>query len=71
MPAGRPRGSKSNPNRKPMVFKQRELERALKAAKRQNMSIAAAEVDPVTGRIKIVFGQPTLSDAAAQNAWDQ
>jgi hypothetical protein len=72
MPAvGRPKGSKSNPNRKPMRFKQRELERAVKPIQRRKLPIAAAEVDPVTGKIKITIGQPASSDAAVQNSWDE
>ncbi len=66
----RPKGSKSNPNRKPMAFKQRELERALKAAKRQNFSISSYTVDPHTGLITVKIGEPT-SVVGEKNAWDE
>jgi hypothetical protein len=66
----RPKGSKTNPNRKPMAFKQRELERAVKAIQRRKLPITAAEIDPHTGRIKISIGAPS-SDSAVENVWDE
>lgn len=68
--SGRPRGSKTNPNRKKMPFKQSEVERAIKGVQARNLPIAAVRVDPHTGKIDIAIGQPS-SAAAAANAWDE
>jgi tmRNA-binding protein len=64
----RPKGAKSNPNRHRLRFEQREIERAIKAVQRRELPIAAAEVDPKTGKIKITIGTP--SAGAVENSWD-
>lgn len=67
----RPKGSKTNPNRKRMPFKQSEVERAIKGVQAKKLPISAVEVDPHTGKIKISIGMPSSSEAVAQNAWDE
>jgi hypothetical protein len=61
--------------RRPLVFRQADLQRALRAAKAAGIAIERIEIDPASGRIVIVtkgdnpaeFGNP-LDDWLAKNA---
>jgi hypothetical protein len=70
-PKGRPKGSKSNPNRKPLPFKQNWIERAIRGVEAGGLSVHSVEIDPQTGKITI---GTALSDAMADpktNPWDK
>jgi hypothetical protein len=69
----RPLGSKTDPNRKRMPFKQSEVERAIKAVEARKLPISAVEINPTTGAILISIGTPSPGgDGDSQkNSWDE
>ena len=69
-PPGRPRGSKTNPLiRRHLKFKQSEIERGIRAANSEGMSITQIDIEPTTGRITLTAGPPIIQndDDAAEN----
>jgi hypothetical protein len=50
----RPKGSKTNPNRKRLPFKQSEIERAIRGARAQGLNVGRIEIEPRSGKISIV-----------------
>jgi hypothetical protein len=75
---GRPKGSKNNPDRKRLPFKQSEIERVGRAAQSMGLTTTAWKVHPQTGEITFFFKSPTGSDAvtadlnkAEANPWDK
>jgi hypothetical protein len=68
----RPKGSKTNPHRKRLPFKQSEIERGIRAVEAMGLQVHSVELDPHTGKIHI--GTSPTSDAvslAKANPWDQ
>jgi hypothetical protein len=55
-------------SRRPSVFTQTDIERALKGAVRAGLKVARAEIDP-NGKIVLTFTDGKI--AAAVNEWDQ
>jgi len=51
-----------SPNNKPQKFRQRDLERAIRAARSMGVPIGAVTVDPHTGKITITTGNPNDSN---------
>ena len=66
----RPKGSKNNPNRRQLPFRQSEIERAMRAAKAQGLSVGRIDINPRTGVISVFPGQSTDTDAI-KNTWDE
>jgi hypothetical protein len=64
-------GSKNNPNRKPLPFRQREVARAIKSVRSCGLPITAVDIDPRTGKITVVTGSPTTGDDSKSNPWDK
>jgi hypothetical protein len=46
------------------VFKDRDVQRVIKAARSAGLNPAAVEVDVTTGRIKVIGGSPATDKAA-------
>jgi hypothetical protein len=44
----------------PQTFKGRDLTRAIKATLAAGVSVARAEIEPRTGKIVVVFGDPKI-----------
>jgi hypothetical protein len=65
----RPLGSKNNPARKPLPFRQREIARAVRAVQNSGLPISGVVIDPRTGRIAITTGSPTGD--SSNNPWDE
>jgi hypothetical protein len=69
----RPKGSKSNPNRKPLPFKQTDIERAIKGVEARRLPIHRIEIDPNTGKITIgtsPTGDVETVDLNQANPWE-
>src|SRR5262245_6823770 len=59
------------PNNKPLPFKQRDLERCIRAARSMGIAIGKIEVDPHSGKIAITAGTSNENESTAQpNEWD-
>ena len=54
------------PNNKPLIFKQSDVERCIRAARSMGVPIGKIEVDPHTGKIAITPGTPDNN----RNEWD-
>ena len=67
---GRPKGAKSDPNRKPLQFKQTEVQRAIRGVQAQGLPVHRVDVDPRSGLISIMAGPAIQNDDAAEKAWD-
>ena len=52
------------------TFRQSDLTRALNAIQKQGLNVKSLEIDPLTGRIKIVVAGGEL-DADSSNEWDK
>ena len=52
-------------------FHERELARALRAAKKSGTPIDRVEVDPATGRISVVIAKPSEVPTPTASAWDE
>jgi hypothetical protein len=65
----RPEGSKNNPNRRPMPFKQSEVARVVRAVESRGLNVRRVDVEPRTGKISILTGSD--KDAASDNPWDE
>jgi hypothetical protein len=39
------------------IFRQRDVTRAIKAAKHAGMDVASCEIDPATGKIEVFFAE--------------
>jgi hypothetical protein len=65
----RPLGSKNNPNRKPLPFRQREVSRAIRSVQATGLPISGVDIDPRSGKISITTGSPT--SAGNSNPWDE
>ena len=50
-------------------FNQREVVRALKAARLAGENVDRVEIDPASGKISLVLGKP--ADASSNNSWDE
>jgi hypothetical protein len=69
---GRPKGSKSNPNRTPIRFKQSEIERAIKSVRSMGLQITSVVINPTTGEITVTSGaSPPLTGDGKTNPWDE
>lgn len=68
---GRPKGSKNNPDRKFLLFRQSELERSIRAMKAQGLTVGRIEIDPRSGKFVIVPGVPSPADPGKKNPWDE
>jgi len=57
----------------PQAFKGRDLTRAIKATIAAGVSVARAEIEPRTGKIVVVFGDPKTNGGAVSNGnpWDE
>lgn len=67
---GRPKGSKTNPFKTPLPFKQSEIERAIRSVQARDLPIHHIEIDPVTRRISI-FTVSAASVGGEKNPWDE
>jgi hypothetical protein len=57
---------------KSTVFRQIDITRALRAAKREGFEAKSLEIDPLTGKLKIGFGgDGTASNGDTPNEWDK
>jgi hypothetical protein len=60
--------------RAPCTFKQRDLTKALKAAAAAGLHVTGYKVDPQSGKIEVVTGNPEAQDSGAsggvRNEWD-
>ncbi len=67
----RPRGSKTNPNRTRLPFKQSEIERAIRGVRSMGLPIDRVEIYPTCG--KILIGTSPAGDAvnSKTNPWDE
>jgi hypothetical protein len=54
----------------PHTFKRRDFTRAIKAALDAGVQVARAEIDPHTGKIILVFGDPKNSETAEPGGWE-
>jgi len=51
-------------------FRQREISRALRAAREADAEVDRVEIDPVSGKIAVILAKPTTQEnAAAAKAW--
>jgi hypothetical protein len=52
-------------------FRQREISRALRAAREADTEVDRVEIDPVTGKISVILAKPEAmpESAAAAKAW--
>jgi len=70
----RPKGSKSNPNRKPLPFKRSEIERGFKGVRASGLTPTAIKFRSRTGDEFTIYTSPT-GDAAtidlAEAQWDE
>jgi hypothetical protein len=59
-------------SRTPSTFKQADLTKALRAAVAAGLSVAGFKIDPQTGKIEVVIGEPEAQDSnrAGSNEWD-
>jgi len=55
---------RSRPPRGPGRFTEREVARALRAARRAGGVVDRVEVDPASGRIAVILAKPKEADAA-------
>jgi hypothetical protein len=51
------------------LFTQADVTRAIRGAQKAKMEIAAAEIDPRTGAIRILFKLPEASQGGALDQW--
>lgn len=51
----------------PLKFKQRDIERAVRACRASGIDPVAVEVDPHSGRIKVVGGGKTVSTTSGSD----
>jgi hypothetical protein len=60
--------------RTPSPFRQSDLTKALKAAAAASLHVAGYKIDPQTGKIEVVIGNPEAQDSSAPdregNEWD-
>ena len=61
--------------RAPSLIRQRDLTKALKAAAAAGLHVVGYKVDPQTGKIEVVTGNPQAQDSSAPareggNEWD-
>jgi hypothetical protein len=69
---GRPKGSKTSPNHKPLPFKLSELQRSIKGVQSMGLTVGRVEIDPRSGKITIVPGViVTASGDPKTNSWDE
>jgi hypothetical protein len=52
-------------------FHERELARAIRAARKSGEQVAAIEVEPAIGLIRVVLGKPGAEASNEQNEWDE
>jgi hypothetical protein len=70
----RPKGSKNNPDRKRLPFRQSEIERGIRAVEAMGLSVHSVELDPQTGKIRIgtsPIGDAVTVDLNKANPWDK
>jgi hypothetical protein len=56
-------------NRKPLIFRERDIRRAIAGHMKAGLSVKRTEID-ATGRIVIVTGQPEPTNITPENEWD-
>ena len=61
---GRPKGAKSDPNRKRLPFKQRDVTRALSGVMSKGLSVQKIQIHPTSGTITITTGKADPQEAA-------
>lgn len=66
---GRPKGSRNNPNRPRLPFRQSEVMRGIRAVKAQGLVVRGVEIDPHSGLIKISTSTES-APSGAPNPWD-
>lgn len=55
--------------RNPATFKEADLTRALKAARKAGVSVARVEIDPKTGKIVLVSGNAEGTSEETEDTW--
>jgi hypothetical protein len=53
-----PRGCVRTMSKRPSIFRQSDLKRALRAAKGAGIEVKQIEIDPTTGKITMITGDP-------------
>jgi hypothetical protein len=69
----RPKGSKSNPNRK-RILTQSEIQRTVKAVRKMDLPIHRVDAYPETGRVSVITsptGEAVTVDLNEANPWDK
>jgi hypothetical protein len=61
--------TKHAPNSGPLNFRQRDVERAIRAARTMGLPIGSVQVCPRTGKITITAGTPNDATAAELDEW--
>jgi hypothetical protein len=59
------------PPRRPVRFKEREVARALRAARLGGETPTGVEIDPATGLIRVIIGKSDAAAATTTNEWDE
>jgi hypothetical protein len=59
------------PRRSVNRFHEREVARALRAARAAGENVDRVEIDPRTGKIAVVIAQPAGAAASGKNPWDE
>ena len=60
-------------SRGPRIFKQKDIQRAIRAATAAGLQVSGVKIDPKTGVIEVVTGASPLQDSQDQNGgneWD-
>jgi hypothetical protein len=68
---GPTQGSKSNPDRKRLPFKQSEIERGIRAVEAMGLQVHSVELDPHTGKIYIGTSPNSADVDLDEVQWDK
>jgi hypothetical protein len=52
-------------------FKRSEAKRLLQSARDVGLNVSGLEVDPNTGALRVLFGEPEASKQQSRNRWDE
>jgi len=57
--------------RGPSKFKKSDVMRAVRAAVAAGLSVAGVDVDPNSGKFRVVVGEPDRASTTTNNPWDE